>query len=118
MQFHEELKNIIKEYVHGIYNITEKFPKNEIFGSVSQIRRASLSVLLNYTEGFARQRNKTMKYFFEIAYGSLKESLILLEFTYERKYFTKDEFDKLLNVNDKIGKMLWGTLAKLPDNEK
>lgn len=118
MQFHEELKKIIKEYVHGIYDITEKLPKSEIFGSVSQIRRSSLSILLNYTEGFARKRNKTIKYFLEISYGSLKESLVLLEFTYERKYFSKNEFEKLADLNDKIGKMLWGTLVKLPDNEK
>ncbi|MFA7285856.1 MAG: four helix bundle protein [Candidatus Paceibacterota bacterium] len=115
-KFHDELKRLMKEYVHGVYDITEKFPKSEIFGSVSQIRRASLSVLLNYTEGFARQRENTMKHFFEISYGSLKESMVLLEFTNERNYFSKEEFNKLFKIGDQIGKMLWGTLIKIKNN--
>ncbi|HEY4505112.1 MAG TPA: four helix bundle protein [Candidatus Paceibacterota bacterium] len=113
LNFHDQLKKFMKEYVHGVYDITEKFPKNEIFGSTSQIRRASLSILLNYTEGFARQRSAVMKNFYEISYGSLKESMILLEFSYERKYVPKTDFERLYNIGDQIGKMLWSILLKI-----
>ena len=112
-RYHDQLKKLMKEYVHGIYDITSKFPKEEIFGSVSQIRRAGLSVLLNYVEGFARQRSAVMKNFYEISYGSLKESMILLEFSYERKYISKIDFEKLYNIGDQIGKMMWAILIKI-----
>lgn len=111
--FHDELNKLMKEYVHCVYDVTEEFPKSELFGSTSQLRRSALSVLLNYTEGFARQRNATMKHMYEISYGSLKESMVLLEFTYERKYMSKSEFEKLSRMGDRLGKMLWGILSKL-----
>jgi four helix bundle protein len=113
LKYHDQLKKFMKEYAHGIYDITVKFPKEEIFGSVSQIRRAGLSVLLNYIEGFARQRNAVMKNFYEISYGSLKESMILLEFSYERKYVSKTDFERLYNMGDQIGKMIWAILLKI-----
>jgi four helix bundle protein len=113
LNYHDQLKKFMKEYVHGIYDITNKFPKEEIFGSVSQLRRAGLSVLLNYTEGFARQRSAVMKNFYEISYGSLKESMILLEFSYERKYISKEDFKRLYDIGDQVGKMLWAILLKI-----
>ncbi len=41
------------EYVHFIYKITKTFPKEELYGATSQLRRSSLSVILNYIEGYA-----------------------------------------------------------------
>ena len=113
LNYHDQLKVYMKQYVHGVYDVTEKFPKSEVFGSTSQIRRASLSVLLNYVEGFARKRGAVMKNFYEISYGSLKETQILLEFSYERKYISKEEFSKLFDLGDQIGKMIWAILLKL-----
>ena len=54
--FPEQLKKKMDEYVHFVYKFTKSFPKEELYGVTSQIRRASLSVILNYIEGFARQR--------------------------------------------------------------
>lgn len=113
MDFHSNLKNIMKEYAHLVYDVTEKFPKSEMFGITSQIRRSSLSVLLNYTEGYARQRKAFLKQFTETSYASLKESLVTLEFAYERKFLNKPEFEKINELGDKIGKMLWGILSKI-----
>jgi len=44
------------EYAHFVYKLTKSFPREEVYGVVSQLRRAALSVILNYIEGFARQR--------------------------------------------------------------
>ena len=46
----------MNEYAHGVYNSSKKFPKDEIYGITSQIRRSSLSVVLNYIEGWARRK--------------------------------------------------------------
>lgn len=52
--FHKDLYERLGQYVHFVYKVTKKFPKEEVFGSFSQLRRVSLSVMLNYVEGFAR----------------------------------------------------------------
>lgn len=111
--FHSQLKLYINDYVHCVYDVTEKFPKSELFGTTSQFRRAALSVMLNYVEGYARGRTTYVKSFLEIAYGSLKESEYLIDFCYERKYMNKAECDRLKKLADTIGVMLFGALAKL-----
>lgn len=111
--FHSDLKKYINEYIHTVYDVTEKFPKSELFGTTSQFRRASLSVMLNYVEGYARGRTSYIKSFLEISYGSLKESEYLIGFCYERKYMNKSEYDKLTKLADTIGAMLFGILVKL-----
>lgn len=66
-KFHDRLKKLMDDFVHFIYDISQNFPKQEQFGVVSQIRRAALSVILNYIEGFARKRRLIMKNFLEIS---------------------------------------------------
>ncbi|HDZ85544.1 MAG TPA: four helix bundle protein, partial [Candidatus Moranbacteria bacterium] len=44
------------EYAHFIYKITKAFPREEVYGVTSQLRRSGLSVILNYIEGFARKK--------------------------------------------------------------
>ena len=111
--FHDELKKIMDEYVHYVYDITEKFPKTETYGLTSQIRRAALSVILNYIEGYARKRKLVLKNFLEISYGSLKESKYLLYFSYKRAYLSKEQYLKGLVMSERIGKMIWGILDKI-----
>jgi four helix bundle protein len=111
--FHEKLKSKIDSYVHGVYRVTKKFPKEEVFGSTSQIRRSSLSVALNYVEGYARRRSAVHKNFLEIAYGSLQESKYLLDFAEKENYINKEESVPLINLADEIGAMLWSTMSKL-----
>jgi len=62
MNFHDELKWTMHEYVKFVYKITKKFPRDELYGVTSQIRRSSMSVILNYTEGYARRRGQIVKF--------------------------------------------------------
>jgi four helix bundle protein len=113
MDFHDELKMIMHKYVRWVYKVTKKFPKDELFGVTSQFRRSSLSIMLNYIEGFARRKGQNCKIynnFLNISYGSLKESKYLLFFSSEEKYLNKDDYDYGLGLNDKIGKMLWSLI--------
>lgn len=98
------------EYVHYVYFITKKFPKDELFGVTSQLKRASLSVVLNYIEGYARLGEKSNKSFAKISYASLKESRYLLHFSLIENFITSEEFSKADNLADKIGGMLYGML--------
>lgn len=113
LRFHEELKQNMDSFVHTIYDFTMNFPKEELYGLTSQIRRASLSIILNYIEGYARQRKQVLKNFLEISYGSLKETKYLLYFSYKRNMLTKKQYDTNFMKAEKIGRMLWGTLSKM-----
>ena len=108
--FHDQLKLKMDEYVHKVYKLTKLFPKDERYGVTSQIRKASLSVILNYIEGFARKKNKVNINFLEISYGSLQESKYLLDFCLKEDYISKLEFNRIAPLADEIGAMLWKTL--------
>ena len=111
--YHEKLKNKMDTFVHLVYRITKNFPKDEIYGVTSQLRRAALSVILNYIEGYARGRDKVHKNFLEISYGSLKESKYLLYFSYTEKYLNEKDYKELMVLSEDIGAMLWGIIKKL-----
>ena len=84
-----------------------------MFGVKSQLRRSALSVMLNYIEGYARQRNKVLKNFIEISYGSLKESKYLIYFSCRRNYMSIKCYRELIQKADRIGAMLWGTMKNI-----
>jgi four helix bundle protein len=112
--FHEKLRETIDLFVHGVYDHTSSFPKEELFGATSQLRRSALSVMLNYIEGYAQNRSVAAhKNFLSIAYGSLRESRYLLEFSFKRNFLSEAGFKKLHTLNESIGAMLWGILSKM-----
>lgn len=55
-EFTDSLREKMDEYAHLVYRITKEFSRDELYGVISQLRRSSLSVILNYIEGFARQK--------------------------------------------------------------
>lgn len=112
-QFHEELKLKMDQCAHLIYKLTRKFPKEEIYGIVSQLRRAVLSIILNYIEGYARRREKVHKNFLEISYGSLKETKYLLHFSLTEGFLSNSDYKEAMGLAEDIGAMLWGIIKKL-----
>ncbi len=111
--FHEELKSKIDSYIHLVYKVTKKFPRDELYGVTSQLRRSSMSIMLNYIEGYARGRDKVNKIFLETSYGSLKESKYLVYFSLKEKYILEGEYKVLNETSDSIGAMIWGILKNL-----
>ena len=111
--FYESLKFKMDKFAHRVYSLTKGFPKEEIYGVTSQLRRASLSVALNFVEGYARRRKAVALNFFEISYGSLKESVYLLDFSFHEGYINSKEKDECALIADNIGAMLWGIIKKL-----
>jgi four helix bundle protein len=109
----EKLKRKMDDYAHYVYALTKNFPREEIYGIVSQLRRAVLSVILNYIEGFARQKKAVKNNFWEISYGSLKESKYLLHFSYKEKYIKENDYQKALAMAEEVGAMLWHCLKSL-----
>lgn len=116
IKFHEILKSKMDEFVHLVYKITKNFPIDERFGIISQLRRAAVSVILNYIEGYARRRNKIYKNFLETSYGSLKESEYLLEFSEKEGFVNDSNLKRALELADEIGAMLWSTIEGIENN--
>ena len=113
MNFHDSLKIKMHQYVKYVYKVTKNFPRDELYGVTSQLRRAALSVILNYIEGYARRKElncKVYKNFLEISYGSLKESKYLFYFSYTENYLAEQDYNQLIVLADEIGKMLWSTI--------
>ncbi len=95
---------------YEIYKITRKFPKDEIYGLTSQLRRAGLSIPLNIIEGFARKTSKDYRQFLYISYGSLKEAKYILYFACRENYLTEEEYKKIILIAEEVGKILWTTI--------
>lgn len=111
--FKNQLKIKMDKYVHFVYKITREFPKEELYGTTSQFRRATLSIILNYIEGYARKKPAVQLNFFEISYGSLKESKYLLYFSLEENFIDKIQYTTGIKMSDEIGAMLWTEITNL-----
>jgi len=91
-----------------IYTVTKKFPKEEIFGITSQIRRAVVSVSSNIAEGSSRSSKKDYCCFVDISLGSLKEVENLTIISVRLGYIDVNFSDKLLVEATELGKSLGG----------
>jgi four helix bundle protein len=112
-KYRETLRRKMDEFAHFAYKVTKKFPKEELYGIISQLRRASLSIILNYTEGYARRKRLVQLNFFETSYGSLKEVKYLLNFSFKEKYLNDKDYHGALKMADEIGAMLWTEIESL-----
>ncbi len=117
-QYHDTLKRLIHEYILLGYRLSSQFPKDERFNMTSQSRRALLSVMLNYVEGFGRVKKKVMLNFYEISYGSLKESMYIFFLAKELGYISQDNFSEIHTRKERISKMLWKAMSGLKKDIK
>lgn len=101
------------EFTLQIYLITKKFPKDELFGIVSQMRRASSSVPANIVEGNARRSSKEYAQFLVQARGSLSETQYFLELSKDLQYISVIEYETLINLSIEVAKMLNSLLTKI-----
>lgn len=84
-----------------VYLLTKKFPKEELVGLTSQMKRSSSSITSNIAEGFGRQNSKEKEQFYLIAAGSLFEFKDQLLIARDVGYLKKDDFDKVAEIANK-----------------
>lgn len=110
-------KNLIiikaDELAHLVYKITRNFPKEEVYGITSQIRRAVLSVPLNLIEGYSRFKIKSHIQFLEIAFGSLKETHYLIDFSHKEQFLMVVNYQKMVDLCIEIEKMLYAKMRTM-----
>ncbi|MBN2049544.1 MAG: four helix bundle protein [Spirochaetales bacterium] len=91
-----------------LYNITKKYPKEEIFGLTSQIRRAVASINTNLSEGSHRSSRAEYKHFVNIARGSVGELKYLLLLSKDLEYLYNETYNTIILRVNAISKMLYG----------
>ena len=96
-----------------IYNLTRDFPKSELYGITSQLRRASLSVPTNIAEGCGRESIPELKRFMVIASCSITEVQYLLFFCFEIQLLKKDIYEALHQKVLSIKKRMTAYIGKL-----
>ena len=96
-----------------VYKVSQSFPKEELFGLTSQIRRAVSSVPTNIAEGCGRNSNKDFAHFLQIAIGSASEVEYELLLAHDLQYINKDEYERLINETVAIRKMIIKYRAEL-----
>ena len=101
------------ELAFQIYLITRNFPKDELFGLTSQMRRAAFSVPANIVEGYARSSKKEKAQFYSIARGSLTELEYYIDFALRLAYLSKDQHTKLADLRDEVGRLLNGFIQSI-----
>ncbi|KKX34287.1 four helix bundle protein [Rhizobiaceae bacterium LC148] len=97
------------------YELTRRFPKEEIYGLVSQIRRSAASVAANIAEGYGRDATGAYVQHLKIAQGSLKELETHLILSTRVGIIGLAEIQPAMSLGDEVGKMLRSLIRRLQD---
>ena len=98
-----------------VYKVSQAFPKDELFGLTSQIRRAASSIPTNIAEGCGRASNKDFAHFLQIAIGSASEVEYELLLAHDLEYINDEAFNKLTSETIAIRKMIIKYQSELKD---
>lgn len=96
-----------------IYRVTKQFPKDELYGLISQIRRASASIPANIAEGCGKGSDLELARYMQISMGSASELEYHLLLAKDLQYLNGDEYQELVNRVIEIKKMLGPFIKKL-----
>ena len=97
----------------GIYKLTREYPKDELYGLTSQMRRSSVSIAANIAEGCGRKTDADFARFLQNAFGSTNELEYFLLLSFDLGFLKKTEHDRLSENTIVIKKMLAAFLRKL-----
>ncbi|HLD31860.1 MAG TPA: four helix bundle protein [Patescibacteria group bacterium] len=101
------------EFVKLVYRLTKLFPADELYGLVSQLRRASVSVLANLVEGRGKPTDKDFVRFLYITTGSLNECQCYFELALELGYIDKKQFDFIYNKSKEVGYLVFQLIKSI-----
>lgn len=102
-----------RSLVKIVYKLTSKFPKDELYGIMSQIRRASVSIPANIAEGSGRGTDKDFNHFLDIARGSLFELETLFILSKDLEFLSDEELNSILKIISEIIRMTLSFQDKL-----
>ena len=115
MRDHAKLRafELADELAIAVYKATQAFPRDEIFGLTSQLRRASVSIPSNIVEGCARHSEAEYLHFLDMAYGSAREVEYQISLSHRLGYLDATSFGQLQALATETAKVLNGLLRAL-----
>ena len=99
-------------FVDRIYSVTERWPANERFGLIDQLRRAAVSIVLNIAEGSSRTK-KDFGHFIDISRGSCYECVAILTIAHSRKLIMDQIYNDFCNDLERLSRSLGGLKKSL-----
>src|SRR4030042_3274874 len=97
LQVYQEALILARE----VYQLTRKFPREEQFGLISQLRRAAVSIPLNIAEGSSRTK-KEFRHFLDMARGSCYEMIPLLKISFDLKLISGNAYQRFYDTVDNL----------------
>lgn len=97
----------------SVYKVTKGFPKEELYGLTSQIRRAGMSIPTNIAEGCGRNTDPEFARFLQIAMGPASETEYQLILAHDLEFLTKDTYEKLHTDVEEVKRMLASLLKTI-----
>ena len=101
------------DLVEEVYRVSKSFPREEIYGLTSQIRRAAVSVPSNIAEGQGRRTTGDFLRHLSIAYGSLREVETQILISVRLQYLSQSNTDNLMQRAGEVGRLLNGLMTSL-----
>jgi four helix bundle protein len=101
------------ELTVAVYSATKYFPREELYGVTSQLRRAAVSVPANIAEGASRDHQKEYLYFLNIANGSMAEVTYLLHLSNRLGYLKDSDYANLEQMCAETAKTLYGLIKSV-----
>jgi len=91
-----------------VYEATDSFPRSELYGLTSQVRRAAFSMVANIAEGAAKRGRREFRRYLDIALGSVTELQVALRLARDRGYVTAESWAELEQLRNRAGAVTWG----------
>ena len=106
------------DFTLKIYSETKKFPKDETYGLISQMRRASTSIIANIAEGYSMGYLREYIHYVTTAIGSNNELEVYLMLASDLNYIEKSVYNEFKSAQEEISKMLFGLRKALKNKLK
>jgi four helix bundle protein len=103
------------DFVVAVYQITARFPREEVYGLTSQLRKSAVSVPSNIAEGQGRTSTREFSNFLSIARGSLNEAETQILIAERLTYVNEPSRNELLDKSAEVGRLLNGLMNSLAD---
>ncbi len=115
MQNYKDLKVWEKahQFTLDVYRVSKSFPKEEIYGLSSQLRRSASSIAANIAEGCGKNAKNDFANFLNISLGSSKEAEYFVLLAKDLNYISLDEYNILIKLINEVKAMLIGLIAKV-----
>ena len=101
-----------------VYSLTSCFPREEIYGLASQMRRAAVSIPSNIAEGYGRNSRSEYRHFLGIARGSVLELMTQLAIAKRLRLAKPEPLEKVEFLAEEVGKIIWAIRKKLDINHQ